>query len=46
MGRSDDWSELHVSEKWARKSAFGRRIAQGLLGLVITEGLKLRAEAD
>jgi acyl dehydratase len=43
---SDDWSELHVSEEWARKSAFGRRVAQGLLGLSITEGLKLRAGAD
>jgi len=43
---SDDWSELHVSEEWARKSSFGRRVAQGLLGLAITEGLKLRAGAD
>ena len=41
-----DWSELHVSEEWARKSAFGRRVAQGLLGLAVTEGLKLRAGAD
>ena len=45
-GLSDDWSELHISEEFARKSAYGRRIAHGLLGLVITEGLKLRAGAD
>ena len=43
---SDDWSELHISEQFARGSAYGRRIAHGLLGLVITEGLKLRAGAD
>ncbi len=43
---SDDWSEVHVSEEFAKRSAFGRRIAQGLLGLAITEGLKLRAGAD
>jgi acyl dehydratase len=43
---SDDWSELHISEEFARKSAFGRRIAHGLLGLAIAEGLKLRAGAD
>lgn len=43
---SDDWSELHISEAFAQKSAFGRRIAHGLLGLAITEGLKLRAGAD
>jgi acyl dehydratase len=43
---SDDWSELHISEQFARKSAYGRRIAHGLLGLIITEGLKLRAGAD
>lgn len=41
-----DWSEVHVSAEFARKSAFGQRIAQGLLGLAITEGLKLRAGAD
>ena len=43
---SDDWSELHVSEAFANKTAFGRRVAHGLLGLAITEGLKLRAGAD
>jgi acyl dehydratase len=43
---SDDWSELHISEEFARKAAYGRRIAHGLLGLAITEGLKLRAGAD
>jgi acyl dehydratase len=43
---SDDWSELHISEEFALKCAYGRRIAHGLLGLAITEGLKLRAGAD
>lgn len=43
---SSDWSELHISEQFARGSAYGRRIAHGLLGLAITEGLKLQAGAD
>jgi acyl dehydratase len=43
---SDDWSEVHTSEAFARGNAFGRRIAHGLLGLSIAEGLKLRAGAD
>ena len=43
---SDDWSEVHISEEFARGTAYGRRIAHGLLGLAITEGLKLRGGAD
>ena len=41
---SDDWSEVHISEEFAKGTAYGRRIAHGLLGLAITEGLKLRGE--
>ena len=43
---SSDWSEVHISEQFAKGTAFGRRIAHGLLGLAITEGLKLRGGAD
>ena len=43
---SDDWSEVHISEEFAKGTAYGRRIAHGLLGLAITEGLKLRGGAD
>ena len=43
---SDDWSEVHISEQFAKGTAYGRRIAHGLLGLAITEGLKLRGGAD
>lgn len=43
---SDDWSKVHVSEEWARKSPIARRIAQGLSGLAVTDGLKLRAWLD
>ena len=43
---SDDWSEVHISDEFAKGTAYGRRIAHGLLGLAITEGLKLRGGAD
>jgi len=43
---SDDWSELHVSQQFAEQTQFKTRVAHGLLGLAITEGLKLRAGAD
>jgi acyl dehydratase len=29
---SDDWSEVHISEEFAKGTAYGRRIAHGLLG--------------
>jgi len=34
-----DYSELHTSEAFARKTQYGRRVAHGLLGLAITHGL-------
>lgn len=34
-----DWSELHTSEAFARKTQYGRRVAHGLLGLAVAHGL-------
>ena len=34
-----DYSELHTSEAFARKTQYGRRVAHGLLGLAVTHGL-------
>jgi acyl dehydratase len=34
-----DWSELHTSEAFARRTEYGRRVAHGLLGLSIAHGL-------
>lgn len=34
-----DYSELHTSEAFARKTQYGRRVAHGLLGLAIAHGL-------
>jgi 3-hydroxybutyryl-CoA dehydratase len=43
---SGDWDEIHTSEEYARKaSAYKTRIAHGLLGLAITEGMKKRIPA-
>ncbi len=39
---SGDWFELHTSEEWARSGPFGQRVAHGLLGLSICDGLKHR----
>ncbi len=43
-GLSMDFWELHTNEEVARRSAFGRRVAHGLLGLALTDGLKNRSE--
>lgn len=43
---SGDWDEIHTSEDFARKeSAYRTRIAHGMLGLAIVEGLKKRIPA-
>jgi len=41
-GLSGDFEELHVSETFARQTVFGGRVAHGLLGLVLLDGLKTR----
>jgi acyl dehydratase len=39
---SGDMNELHTSEEFAKSSPFGKRVAQGLLGLSISHGLMFR----
>ena len=41
-GLSGDFIELHVSEEWAAKGPFGRRIAHGMLVLSISSGLTVQ----
>jgi 3-hydroxybutyryl-CoA dehydratase len=43
-GVSMDFFELHTNEEFARATDFGRRVAHGLLGLAITDGLKNRSD--
>lgn len=43
-GLSGDHSELHVNEQFARTTQFGTRVAHGLFGLCVTDGLKTQAE--
>ncbi len=40
---SMDFFELHTNEEYARKTQFGRRVAHGLLGLAMADGLKHRS---
>jgi len=39
---SGDWYPLHVDDEYAKAGPFKGRIAHGLLGLAITEGMKFR----
>jgi acyl dehydratase len=39
---SGDWSPVHCDEEFCRKTPYQTRIAHGLLGLALTEGLKFR----
>lgn len=41
---SGDHTLLHVDEDYARKSHFGERVAHGLFGLAVADGLKCQAE--
>jgi len=41
---SGDRTLLHVDEEYARKSHFGQRVAHGLMGLAMADGLKCQAE--
>ena len=43
-GLSMDFFELHTSDEFAKQTEFGRRVAHGLLGLALTDGLKNRSE--
>ena len=40
---SMDFFELHTNEEFARRTQFGGRVAHGLLGLAIADGLKHRS---
>jgi acyl dehydratase len=41
---SGDHTPLHVDEEYARKSHFGERVAHGLYGLAVSDGLKCQSE--
>jgi acyl dehydratase len=43
-GVSSDFSRLHMDEEYGKATIFGSRIAHGLLGLAITDGLKTRTD--
>ena len=40
---SMDYFELHTNDEYARGTEFGRRVAHGLLGLAVADGLKHRS---
>jgi acyl dehydratase len=47
LGYSDisgDHTPIHVDEEAGRKGPFGERVAQGLFGLAVTDGLKTQAD--
>ncbi len=43
-GLSMDYFELHTNDEFAKQTQFGQRVAHGLLGLALTDGLKNRSE--
>ena len=45
-GLTGDWHPQHADAEWARDSAFGERIAHGLLCLAIQSGLFNRAATE
>lgn len=44
-GLSGDFFEIHVDDAYARGMGFPGRVAHGILGLALTDGLKNRSEA-
>jgi acyl dehydratase len=44
-GISGDWSPVHCDEEYCKGTPYRTRIAHGLLGLAVAEGLKLRLTA-
>jgi len=45
-GMSGDFFDVHMDDGFAREQGFPGRIAHGLLGLCLVDGLKNRAEAQ
>ncbi|MCC1482283.1 MaoC family dehydratase [Roseibaca sp. Y0-43] len=45
-GMSGDFFDVHMDDEFARAQGFPGRIAHGLLGLCLVDGLKNRAEAQ
>lgn len=45
-GMSGDFFDVHMDDEFAREQGFPGRIAHGLLGLCLVDGLKNRAEAQ
>lgn len=43
-GLTGDFFDLHMDDEFARKLGFAGRVAHGILGLAIVDGLKNRAE--
>jgi acyl dehydratase len=43
-GLSGDFFDLHMDDQFARGLGFSGRVAHGILGLALTDGLKNRAE--
>jgi len=43
-GISGDFFDLHVDDEFARNLGFKARVAHGILGLALTDGLKNRAD--
>jgi len=39
---SADWFSVHTDEEYAKKTQYKTRIAHGLMGLALTDGLKIR----
>ncbi len=45
-GLTGDYNRLHTDAEYMKGSIFGERIAHGLLGLALVNGLKYRTEID